>query len=152
MSCEERKIRYYPAFRASDGTHSFPSGLPRDPGQGITTVYGSLYSNAGYPAVSGANVIFDTLGPVSGVTLNTTDGSITVNSPGVYTISISTVVIASDIEGATDAIDLSLSINGTPSLTKMISFQTLIEFKNEIDTLSRTDVISDKRRRCFTSF
>ena len=117
MSCEKRKIRYYPAFRASDCPLSFPSGPPGDPGPGITTVYGSLYSNAGYPAVSGANVIFDTLGPSSGVTLNTTDDSITVNSPGVYTISFSTVIIASEIEGATNAIDFSLSINGTPIIT-----------------------------------
>ena len=143
MSCEKRKIRYYPTFRASDYPLSFPSGPPGDPGSGITPViipvYGSLYSNAGYSAVSGTNVIFDTLGPSSGITLNTTDDSITVNSAGVYTISFSIVINASEIEGATNAIDFRLSINGTPITTSILSHQTLIAFKNEIDTLSRID-------------
>ena len=143
MSCKKRKIRYYPTFRASDYPLSCPSGPPGDPGSGITPgitpVYGSLYSNAGYSAVSGTNVIFDTLGPSSGITLNTTDDSITVNSAGVYTISFSTVINASEIEGATNAIDFRLSINGTPIITYILSHQTLIAFKNEIDTLSRTD-------------
>ena len=151
MSDKEKKTRYYPMFRASDCPLSCPSGPPGPQGEqgiqgeqgptgpGITPVYGSLYSNAVYSAVSGTNVNFDTLGPSSGVTLNTTDHSITVNSPGVYTISFSTVINANDFEGATNAIDFRLSINGTPIITKIISLQTLIAFKNEIDTLSRTD-------------
>ena len=139
MSCKKRKIKYYPKFRASDYPLSSPTGPPGDPGPGITPVYGSLYSNSVYNAVSGTNFNFDTLGPSSGVTLSTTDDSITVNSSGVYTISFSTVINASDLEGATDAIDFRLSINETSILTKIISFQTLIAFKNEVDTLSRTD-------------
>jgi len=143
LSCKKRKIRYYPTFRASDCHISLQSETPGDSGSGITPditpVYGSLYSNAGYSAVSGTNVIFDTLGPSSGITLNTTDDSITVNSAGVYTISFSIVINASEDEGKTNAIDFRLSLNGTPITTSTLSHQTLIAFKNEIDTLSRID-------------
>ncbi|WHT49502.1 hypothetical protein QNH10_08310 [Sporosarcina thermotolerans] len=143
MSCEIWKIRYYPPFRASNGPLSNPSGQPGDPGSGIspdiTPVYGSLYSNPSYSAASGANVFFDTTGPSKGITLNTADDSITINSSGVYAISFSIIINASEVEGATNSIDFMLSINGTPITNYLLSHQTLIAFKNEIDTLSRTD-------------
>ena len=143
MSCEIRKVRYYPPIRASNSPLSNPSDPPGDPGSGITPdstpVYGSLYSNASYPVASGANVFFDTTGPSRGITLNTTDDSITITSAGVYAISVSIVINASEVEGATNSIDFMLSINGTPITTYILSHQTLIAFKNEIDTLSRTD-------------
>ncbi|MFJ8512502.1 hypothetical protein [Lysinibacillus xylanilyticus] len=105
----------------------------------FTPVYGSLYNTNGVVAVSGANVDFDTVGPSSGVTLDTVNDSITVNSSGVYTISFSTEINANDLQETFNSVFFRLSINGTPDPTKETSFQTALSIVNEVNTISRTD-------------
>lgn len=80
------------------------------------------------------------VGPYSGVTPNTINSSITINSSGVYTISISTIVIAFGPPGVR-SISLNLSINGNIDVAKELDFQsTFVNNALEI-TLSRTDQV-----------
>ncbi|MGE7926886.1 hypothetical protein [Lysinibacillus xylanilyticus] len=106
----------------------------------FTPVYGSLYGTFGV-AVTDENVDFDTVGPSSGVTLNTVDDSITVNSSGVYTVTFSTEVFSTDVNLQVCTVIFRLSINGTPNVFKEIHFQTNLSTFIDFNTLSRTDQI-----------
>lgn len=104
----------------------------------FTPVYGSLYQTTGVLAVPGTNVDFDTVGPSSGVMLDITNDSITVNSSGIYTITFSTTASGSTEE--VHSIEFNLSINGNPDPTKSTVFQILETSPfTEIKTISRTD-------------
>jgi len=131
----------YPAFKAINyipGPREF-QGPQGEPGTTFTPVYGSLYANSQMLAESTTNVSFDTVGPSSRITLNITDDSITVNSPGVYTITFSTVLLISgDQPDPPRIISFVLSINGTPDFNKHIEFHNYFN-QGEINTLSRTD-------------
>jgi hypothetical protein len=130
----------YPTFRVSScplgprGPQG-EQGIQGEPGTAFTPVYGSLYVNTINSAVTGHNVKFDTDGPFSGVTL--TGSTITVDSPGVYTISFSTVVSA--FNPFTQAVSFTLSINGTPDFTKDTEWSTEVNSIVMNNTLSRTD-------------
>jgi hypothetical protein len=138
-----------PTFRVSScplgpqGPQGIP-GIQGEPGTSITPVYGSLYTENFVLATSNTNVDFDAVGLSSGTTLDITDdpitgNSITVNSPGVYTISFSTVIITIDHLQRFPSVIFSLSINGTPDITKDIRFQTITTNVNQVTTISRTD-------------
>jgi len=130
----------YPTFKVS----SCPLGPPvsqDEPAPIFTLVYGSLYN--GEPAmlaITGTNVDFNIVGPFSGVTADVTSDSITVNSPGVYTISFSTDVFVSSVTpGDLRFVYFQLSINGNPDTTKQAGYQTVVSNFIEATTLSRTD-------------
>lgn len=116
-----------------------PQDVPEPPPV-FTPVYGSLYGAAGVVGVDGTNVDFTTVGHSSGVTLNTVDDSITVNSSGVYTISFSTNVAATDFNQFCNVI-FNLSINGTPDITKGIEYRSGTSNARAVNILSRTDQI-----------
>ncbi|PGX77746.1 exosporium leader peptide, partial [Priestia megaterium] len=113
-------------------------------GVGIIPIYGSLSTQqgVGLPPTPGTNVDFGVAGPSNGVTPNTTDDSITVNSSGVYTISFSTEVNATGPNGGFAGVVFRLSINGIPDAARQIEFLTAIASINEADTLSRTDQLT----------
>ena len=131
----------YPAFKAISyipGPRGF-QGPQGEPGTTFTPVYGSLYANSQMLAETTTNVKFDTVGPSSRTTLDITDGSITVNSPGVYTITFSTVLLISGNQpNPPRIISFVLSINGIPDFNKQIEFHNHFN-QGEINTLSRTD-------------
>lgn len=116
--------------------------VPQD-GSEPSTVYGSLYNTVTVvPVITGTNVNFDTEGPSSGVTPDTVDDSITVNSSGIYTISFSTVINAFGPAATFHRVSFSLSINGTPDLTKETVLVTETDNFIRVNTLSRTDQVS----------
>lgn len=130
----------YPTFKVSSCPRE-PQVEPDVPGTTVTPVYGSLYN--GEPAmlaIQGTNVDFNIVGPLSGVTADVTNDSITVNSPGVYTISFSTNVFVSSVTpGDLRLVYFQLSINGNPDTTKQAGYQTVVSNFIEATTLSRTD-------------
>ena len=83
-----KAINYIPRPRGFQG----PQG---EAGTTFTPVYESLYANSQMLAETTTNVKFDTVGPSSRTALDITDGSITVTSPGVFTITFSTVLLIS---------------------------------------------------------
>jgi hypothetical protein len=106
-----------PTFKVS----SYPRGTqgPQgEPGTTFTSVYGSLATDIGasHHAVVGIYVDFDLIGAYSGVTPDTTNNSITVNSQGIYNSSFST------------------EINGAPNIPLQLSNQTTIISSNQITT------------------
>jgi hypothetical protein len=117
-----------------------PQGNQGIPGPGITPVYGSLNVDLNI-AIPNTNVRFNTVGPSSGVTLDITNNSITVNSPGVYTISFSTILFTLDDPELGADVNFQLSVNGTPDGTKSIAFSTREPATDTfaVNTLSRTD-------------
>ena len=126
----------YPTFKVS----SCPGESQEEPGTVFTPVYGSLYTPGSTVAIENSNFDFTTDGPSSGVTLNTTDNSITVNSPGVYTISFSTSIDTAGDTGTNSFLAFRLSINLTPDATKEIALaKANTSLIIDVTTLSRTD-------------
>ena len=108
----------------------------------FTPAYGSIYNVAGGNPTIDPNVNFDTVGPSSGTTPSTVDDSITVNSKGVYTVTVS-IELRTSSAGTSSNIIFRLSINGTPLATKQIEYQTFVAgAMNEIDLVSRTDQLA----------
>lgn len=124
--------RSFPKFTVS----SCPIPIPPVPV--FTPVYGSLYTNETIIAESGTNVVFDEKGPSSGVTLDLVNNSITVDSPGVYNIIFTTMVLL--VSGVSREIVLALSINGNP-IGRNVGMHNHFT-GDEYNTLSRTDQIT----------
>ena len=99
-----------------------------------------MYTQGILLAIDNSNVDFNMVGPSSGVTLDTTDNSITVNSPGVYNITFSTTIDILE-NAVSNSIEFQLSINGNPDFVREIEFTPFGTGTIEIDTLSRTDQV-----------
>ncbi|MCU5582878.1 exosporium leader peptide-containing protein [Bacillus toyonensis] len=112
---------------------------PTGPTGTIVQIYGSLINAAG-SAVNNTNIIFMSQGPFNGVTLNTVDNSITINSSGIYNVSFNLTMISLSLAGALITAEVLLTQNDL-NTDFIFSWQT-VATGSDILSLSRTDQLS----------